>query len=202
MELSGDILITNQLQPTLAEYLLLCPSAGWNLYTPMPSFNASKGSHYTHSESWPPAPDNHSWDSRSPMVSSAAPPLFGCPSTWICPTVKAGDLFFFCWHVFPDEDRGGLLLCPALAYLSTSEQCLFFSEHAGALKTAQDSPTVQILFFTWLRSNLGNSHVSMHGMLWLFLPIWFIQKRSQSNCPQLTKSPNIVNWVEHIDQIY
>jgi hypothetical protein len=51
MELSGDILITNQLQPTLAEYLLLCPSAGWNLYTPMPSFNASKGSHYTHSES-------------------------------------------------------------------------------------------------------------------------------------------------------
>jgi hypothetical protein len=49
MELSGDILITNQ--PTLAEYLLLCPSAGWNLYTPMPSFNASKGSHYTYSES-------------------------------------------------------------------------------------------------------------------------------------------------------
>jgi hypothetical protein len=94
------------------------------------------------------------------------------------------------------------LLCPALAYLSTSEQSHFFQSMPGALKTAQDSPTVQILFFTWLRSNLGNSHVFMHGMLWLFLPIWFIQKRSQSNCPQLTKSPNIVNWLEHIDQIY
>ncbi len=164
---------------------VVCSFAGWDLHTPLPSFNASKGSHYTNSEDWPTAPYHHFRDSMSSMVPSASPPLFGCPSTWICPAIKAGIVvFFFHWPTSLDKDR--VSFCSSL-FVNIWALAFFFR---ACLELWKVVPLHQVIFFDWVGVKLGSLDVIAHRMLCIYFhrPSNVTQKsyldRSQSNQAQ------------------